>query len=87
MDMTAQDLEQTLTIIEARAKGLRAAGITGRVSVGDVHFELEAAGLPLVPVTTSQATEVNALDDAETYGGLMPKRRERQPEDEVSRGE
>ena len=71
-------LEETLTIIATKAKDLRVAGITGRVSVGDVHFDLDAAeqAAPiLLPPTSEQKQETNPLDDAETYGGEMPRRR------------
>ncbi len=74
MAVTPQELEATLAIIAAKAKPLRDAGIMGRVSVGDVHFDLTGES-PLVPLPQGTEEPANPIDDADTYGGEMPRRK------------
>lgn len=73
--MTATEFEQTLAVIATKAKDLRDAGISGRVSVGDVHFDLNPAEPAMIQLPRETEHEGNPLDDAETYGGEMPRRR------------
>jgi hypothetical protein len=83
--MTTQDLEAGLKLIAAHASALRKAGVTGRVKVGDVEFDLataEPAAEPLVPSTTTTDRPDDILKDPLTYGGTMPRRRGARPTDE-----
>lgn len=76
----AKELDETLATIVKQAKALREAGVTGRVSVGLISFELASAEPPAAPAaTTEQAVEEepNPLDDGATYGGYVPTRRRR----------
>lgn len=70
--MTVAEL---LTLIEARAPGLRAAGVLG--------FEVEGAKVQLAPYAGDAATSVQStaaepeptadpLDDPATFGGVLP---------------
>jgi hypothetical protein len=68
--MSPDDLDKTLAAIALRARDLREAGVTGRVTIGDIVFELDAP----VPVQPSQP-EPDPLDDPTTFGGEMPQRR------------
>jgi hypothetical protein len=75
--VTANDLDETLATIERRAKGLRDAGVIGRVTIGDITFELDALEpAPLMPLQQSAPQEKDPLDDGDTFGtGAVPKRR------------
>lgn len=71
--MTAKDLDEQLKTIAARAKELRDAGVIGRVTIGDIKFELVGAE---PPAPASQHDEpTNPIDDPETYGGHLPQPR------------
>ncbi len=85
--MDAKQLEETLAAIANKAKSLRDAGVVGRVSIGDVSFDLTDAqpAAAMTPVVTTQDDgSGNALDDPETYGGYIPQPRgaQRPPEDD-----
>jgi hypothetical protein len=68
--MSPDDLDKTLAAIALRAPALRDAGVTGRVTIGDIVFELDA------PVPVPQPTsDLPPVDDPDTYGGEMPQRR------------
>lgn len=79
--MTAKDLEDTLAVIATKAKALRDAGVTGPVAIGDISFEIASANVAEteVPATNPIVVEqpLPAIDDADTYGGHIPKRRVR----------
>lgn len=70
--MTGKQLEEHLTTIAAKAKALRDAGVVGRVTIGDVSFEL-ADVLP--PPAPQSVDDQRALDDPDTFGGAMPERK------------
>jgi hypothetical protein len=75
--MLAKDLDDTLKTIAARAKELRDAGVVGRVTIGDIAFELDAPEpQPAVTVQLSDKGEVDPLKDPDTFGtDGVPKRR------------
>lgn len=76
----AKDLDETLATIARQAKALRDAGVTGRVSVGLISFELERAEPPPAPPVQAEqapAESSDPLDDGATYGGHVPRRRVR----------
>ncbi len=74
--MDAKQLDETLTTIANRAKALRDSGVVGRVSVGDVSFDLASPEpVPAVPVMATQDNIGSPLDDPDTYGGHLPQRR------------
>lgn len=76
--MTGKQLEEHLTVIAAKAKGLRDAGVVGRVTIGDVSFELAEVIVQQQP-TGEQQEHTNPLDDPATYGGQMPQPRVLRP--------
>lgn len=84
-DMTAKQLEETLTTIATAAKSLRDAGVTGLVTVGDVSFSVEASeAVPAAATHAAPATPEfgSALDDPDTFGGYVPQpRKALQPPD------
>ena len=65
-------LEEALTLIVRKAKELRDAGVVGRVFVGDVNFELAPSEPPNV-IETPVSTD--PLEDKDTFGGKIPRRR------------
>lgn len=71
--MSAKDLDEQLKTIAARAKELRDAGVTGRIKIGDVSFEL--VGADPAPPPAQDEEPKNPLDDADTYGGYIPQPR------------
>lgn len=79
--MTAKQLEEHLDAIAKKAKNLRDAGVTGRVTIGDISFELAEAAEP-GPTQAPAAEPANPLDDRDTYGGRMPRRRGAPPTEE-----
>lgn len=71
--MKPKDLEEQLTVIASKAKALRDSGVVGRLTIGDVSFEL-ADFIP--PATTQQDNQPQReLDDPDTFGGQMPERK------------
>ena len=72
--MTPDQLDKTLSTIAARAKELRDAGVTGRIQVGDIAFDLGGGEPPSVPAHPEQEP-ANPLDDPATFGGRMPQPR------------
>lgn len=72
--MDAKQLEDALTAIANKAQSLRDAGVVGRVSIGDVSFEVASAE-PSAPVVVEHDEPSNPVDDPETYGGYIPRRR------------
>ncbi len=81
--MTAKQLEEHLDAITKKAKDLRDAGVTGRVTIGDISFELAVAETAEAGPTQAPAAEpANPLDDRDTYGGRMPRRRGAPPIEE-----
>ena len=84
-EMTAKDLDETLATIAKRAKDLRDAGVFGRVTIGDVEFEI-AGPEPELPMVIQQAGPENSspLDDADTFGADdVPRRRKPLSHDEA----
>jgi hypothetical protein len=71
--MKAKDLEEQLATIAAKAKALRDAGVVGRVTIGDVSFEL--ADIIPTPMPQSGDQQQSALDDGDTFGGSVPERK------------
>jgi hypothetical protein len=71
--MTGKQLEEHLTTIAAKAKALRDAGVVGRLTIGDVSFELADVMLP--PAPQQGGEQSNPIDDADTFGGTMPERK------------
>jgi hypothetical protein len=71
--MKAKDLEEQLATIAAKAKALRDAGVVGRVTIGDVSFEL--ADIIPTPLPQSDTDQGSALDDPDSYGGSVPERK------------
>jgi len=72
----AKILEEVLITIARQALALREAGVVGRVTVGEVSFDLAGAEPP--PVALPQPADDgqgNPLDDPDTYGGQVPRRR------------
>jgi hypothetical protein len=72
--MTAEQLEQVLSVVANKAKSLRDVGIVGRVTVGDISFELADAE-PATPADSHRDGAGNPIDDGDTYGGSVPRRR------------
>ena len=74
--MTTKELAETLSTIADKAKALRDAGVVGRVSIGDVSFELAEDVLEPIPaIPPVDVGRGSALDDPDTYGGYIPRRR------------
>lgn len=71
--MTAKQLEETLTIIATKAKGLRDAGVFGLVRIGEIEFRLDSPDPVMLPAKNE--TEMAPINDPDTYGGEMPRRR------------
>lgn len=76
-----------LTAIAGKAASLRDAGIVGRVSIGDVNFELGRVDPAPAPMVAPQDDgRGNAIDDPATYGGHVPeppwRRAEHPPQDD-----
>jgi hypothetical protein len=72
--MTPEQLEQSLTIIARHAKDLREAGIVGRLTIGEISFELADAEPP-AHADGRPDGHGNPIDDGDTYGGAVPRRR------------
>ncbi len=73
--MTAKELAEKLTAIAEAAPVLRAAGVLGRVEVaGEIAFDVCEV---ITPGAVQQANEppVHVLDDRETFGGELPRRK------------
>lgn len=81
------DLERALVLIVERAPDLIAAGVRGRVTIGDVSFELAADAAPAAPaaanVSPAAREIVDALNDPATHGQFggdaAPRRRHERP--------
>ena len=67
-------LEETLALIAKKAKDLRDAGVVGRVIVADVSFEL-APNEPPAAAIVDDTPPTDPLDDKDTFGGRIPRRR------------
>lgn len=72
--MNPQQFDEILKSIVANAKGLRESGISGRVVVFGVEFNLTEPE-PLMPVQPSTNSDIDPLNDEDTFGGEMPRRR------------
>jgi hypothetical protein len=72
--MNPQQLDEILKSIATNAKGLREAGISGRVVVFGIEFNLTEPE-PSLPVQPPTNSDVDPLDDPDTFGGEMPIRR------------
>ena len=67
-------LEETLALSAKKAKDLRDAGVVGRVIVADVSFELAPSEPPAAAIV-DDAPSTDPLDDKDTFGGQIPRRR------------
>lgn len=78
--MTAKEADELLAVIAARAPALVAAGVRGRVELGDIAFILAGAE-PDAPrsMPADPALEIrDPLDDPATHGQFGPDARRRQ---------
>lgn len=67
--VTKSEAAELLELIAERAPKLRAAGIRGRVSLGDVSFELDAAAADTTGDQTAEEDEIDdPLKDPATFG-------------------
>lgn len=76
--MTAKDLDDQLAAIARHAKPLRDAGVVGRVTIGDVAFELDTPEPQAAPVAVRMPDKVESdpLKDPDTFGtDGVPQRR------------
>lgn len=75
--ITADELEKTLTVIAAKAKSLREAGIFGRLTIGDVAFDLSDVAEPgPAAATAPEPSSTDPFNDPDTYAsGHVPTRR------------
>jgi hypothetical protein len=80
--MTNKQLEETLATLAAKAKDLRQAGVT-RVAIGDIELELAEPEPPPAPPPVDErqpkseddGRRRSAIDDPDTFGGEIPRRR------------
>lgn len=76
--MTAKDLGEQLDMIAGKTPALRAAGVIGLVTIGDVSFVV--GDVANTATTTNEAgPPASALDDPDTFGGFIPQRRVPKP--------
>lgn len=83
--MTTDELEARLKLIARCAPDLRKAGVTGKVAIGEVQFELAPFEPDPAPQdkTTTTGKPDDPLRDPDTFGGYVPRRRgEPDPSDE-----
>lgn len=79
--MTAKEVDELLAVIAARAPALVAAGVRGRVELGDIAFALAGAE-PDTPssMPADSVPEVrDPLDDPATHGQFGPDAPRRRP--------
>jgi hypothetical protein len=74
-EMTGKELDDALGAIAKRAKDLRDAGVTGRISIGDVAFELSDPEPSPALAQSADESRGSPIDDPETFGGYLPSRR------------
>lgn len=65
--MTTKDLDEALTTIAAKAKALRDAGVIGRVTIGEISFDLSDA-TPSAVTLSRDGVESDPIDDGATFG-------------------
>ncbi len=87
--MTNEDLQAKLDTMAVAAPKLRAAGISGRVKVGDIEFDVEPAAPAFGDDDDADDQSTNPLDDPATFNRQSgaPSRRRRLIDGESDHGD
>jgi len=83
----SEDLDKTLRAIAVNAKALREAGVYGRVTIGDITFELDAPTAAVEVTRQPDKIESDPLNDPATYGADSVPQRKRPFSNDATRSE